>query len=264
MSTSATERRHDLPSISSLPVGPQQHGQPRAYQHQQYHQQPNSMSNISSIRPNPSMTHYSNPTPSMTPYANSSSLYLPPINRLGLRASPTPPMSPPTSASPAPVQTSAGVTKAQKKYTCHCNRSFTTSGHLARHMRIHTGEKNYVCPQEGCGARFSRQDNCMQHYRTHLGGRNAGSGNKRRRKSPSRDGNGPSASGPTTGPSASPSPSGSNSAGVSGSESNRGSNVSSSQSARTASSTPPESPRHHEDNNPLKVFARVAVLQAVN
>lgn len=104
----------------------------------------------------------------------------------------------------------------------------------------------------------------MQHYRTHLGGRNAGSGNKRRRKSPSRDGNGPSAGGPTTGPSASPSPSGSNSAGVSGSESNRGSNVSSSQSARTASSTPPESPKHHEDNNPLKVFARVAVLQAVN
>ncbi|KAK9460355.1 uncharacterized protein V1516DRAFT_676407 [Lipomyces oligophaga] len=34
-------------------------------------------------------------------------------------------------------------------------------------MRIHTGEKNYVCPENGCGARFSRQDNCMQHYRTH-------------------------------------------------------------------------------------------------
>ncbi|KAK9249389.1 hypothetical protein V1506DRAFT_550702 [Lipomyces tetrasporus] len=34
-------------------------------------------------------------------------------------------------------------------------------------MRIHTGEKNYVCPEKGCGARFSRQDNCMQHYRTH-------------------------------------------------------------------------------------------------
>jgi uncharacterized Zn-finger protein len=59
--------------------------------------------------------------------------------------------------------------KTSKTYTCHCNRSFTTSGHLARHMRIHTGEKNYTCPYAGCFARFSRQDNCMQHYRTHLG-----------------------------------------------------------------------------------------------
>ncbi|KAK9464361.1 hypothetical protein V1512DRAFT_268458 [Lipomyces arxii] len=54
-----------------------------------------------------------------------------------------------------------------KRYACQCGRSFTTSGHLARHTRIHTGEKNYVCPETGCGARFSRQDNCMQHFRTH-------------------------------------------------------------------------------------------------
>ncbi|KAF8252226.1 hypothetical protein K440DRAFT_503509, partial [Wilcoxina mikolae CBS 423.85] len=51
----------------------------------------------------------------------------------------------------------------------HCGKSFTTSGHLARHTRIHTGEKNYVCPEAGCAARFSRQDNCMQHFRTHQG-----------------------------------------------------------------------------------------------
>ncbi|ODQ52937.1 hypothetical protein SAICODRAFT_40911, partial [Saitoella complicata NRRL Y-17804] len=50
-----------------------------------------------------------------------------------------------------------------RRYTClSCHKSFTTSGHLARHNRIHTGEKNFVCPQEGCGAKFSRQDNCMQ------------------------------------------------------------------------------------------------------
>ncbi|KAK9456384.1 hypothetical protein V1511DRAFT_447465, partial [Dipodascopsis uninucleata] len=55
----------------------------------------------------------------------------------------------------------------RRRYNCHCGKSFTTSGHLARHTRIHTGEKNYPCPEAGCGARFSRQDNCMQHYRTH-------------------------------------------------------------------------------------------------
>lgn len=56
-----------------------------------------------------------------------------------------------------------------RKYVCKiCKKAFTTSGHLARHHRIHTGVKNHVCPYEGCNARFSRQDNCMQHYKTHF------------------------------------------------------------------------------------------------
>lgn len=56
-----------------------------------------------------------------------------------------------------------------RKYKCKiCNKGFTTSGHLARHHRIHTGVKNHECPFEGCNSRFSRQDNCMQHYKTHL------------------------------------------------------------------------------------------------
>lgn len=66
-----------------------------------------------------------------------------------------------------------------RKYKClKCNKGFTTSGHLARHNRIHTGVKNHVCPFEGCQSRFSRQDNCMQHYKTHLKAK------KSRKKSP--------------------------------------------------------------------------------
>ncbi|KAL7267744.1 transcriptional repressor [Rhizina undulata] len=86
---------------------------------------------------------------------------------------------------PSPKSTAAnpGVKRTSRRYTCQCGKSFTTSGHLARHTRIHTGEKNYICPESGCGARFSRQDNCMQHYRTHQSGSASKRAARRRRMS---------------------------------------------------------------------------------
>ncbi|CAG8447388.1 6591_t:CDS:2 [Cetraspora pellucida] len=75
---------------------------------------------------------------------------------------------PRTSSNPSLTNT---TTVNKRKYICQhpdCGKSFTTSGHLARHNRIHTGEKNFPCLMPGCTSKFSRQDNMMQHYRTHL------------------------------------------------------------------------------------------------
>lgn len=61
------------------------------------------------------------------------------------------------------------VVHGKKRYPCShpgCDKTFSTSGHAARHNRIHTGQKPYRCTYEGCKASFSRQDNALAHYRT--------------------------------------------------------------------------------------------------
>jgi len=85
-------------------------------------------------------------------------------------------------ASQSAQDETAGSTRSsdvKRKHICDypgCEKSFTTSGHLARHARTHTGEKKFQCTFAGCQSRFSRHDNMLQHYRSHLGR------NSRRRK----------------------------------------------------------------------------------
>ncbi|KAA1466733.1 hypothetical protein DENSPDRAFT_767686 [Dentipellis sp. KUC8613] len=51
----------------------------------------------------------------------------------------------------------------KKRHVCPtCQKAFTTSGHLSRHARVHTGERNHKCPFPGCETRCSRQDNLQQ------------------------------------------------------------------------------------------------------
>ncbi|KAI5808715.1 hypothetical protein DFH27DRAFT_236036 [Peziza echinospora] len=109
-----------------------------------------------------------------------------PTHEESVKSKITPPSSIATiSNPPSPKSTTSNpvIKRSSRRYTCQCGKSFTTSGHLARHTRIHTGEKNYVCPDHNCTARFSRQDNCMQHYRTHQSGSASKRAARRRRMS---------------------------------------------------------------------------------
>lgn len=75
----------------------------------------------------------------------------------------SPSSSPPTSHSTASSSAPASTSAPKKKHVCStCERAFTTSGHLARHSRVHTGERNHKCPFPGCETRCSRQDNLQQ------------------------------------------------------------------------------------------------------
>ncbi|KIW13077.1 hypothetical protein PV08_08264 [Exophiala spinifera] len=91
-------------------------------------------------------------------------------NGLAPPATSAPPSSTPSATSPT---TTGSAPPKKNKYPCpyaqshHCQSTFTTSGHAARHGKKHTGEKGVHCPI--CNKAFTRKDNMKQHERTHKG-----------------------------------------------------------------------------------------------
>ncbi|KAJ1909976.1 transcriptional repressor [Tieghemiomyces parasiticus] len=87
----------------------------------------------------------------------------------------TPVRTPYPAPTPLPItQIKATLTEPKRKHVCTwegCDKAFTTSGHLSRHTRIHTGEKRYKCDLPTCNQYFARHDNMRQHYRTHSNAR---------------------------------------------------------------------------------------------
>ncbi|KAH8292533.1 hypothetical protein KR054_011586 [Drosophila jambulina] len=54
-----------------------------------------------------------------------------------------------------------------EQFTCsNCSRTFNHSWLLVAHMRVHTGERPFVCPEQGCQKSFSDRSNLRTHQRS--------------------------------------------------------------------------------------------------
>lgn len=46
----------------------------------------------------------------------------------------------------------------------NCRKAFYEKGNLKTHLRLHTGERPYVCYVEGCNAGYATQGRLNDHY----------------------------------------------------------------------------------------------------
>ncbi|TFK36713.1 hypothetical protein BDQ12DRAFT_609191 [Crucibulum laeve] len=53
----------------------------------------------------------------------------------------------------------------QGEFVCvDCGRDFTTKFNLEYHMRSHTDDRPFKCPEPGCQSCFRSKSDCSRHY----------------------------------------------------------------------------------------------------
>lgn len=58
----------------------------------------------------------------------------------------------------------------RRSFSCpHCHKLFYKPSQIARHVRVHTGEKPFACPHIGCIRSFSEKGNLRRHLKMHTG-----------------------------------------------------------------------------------------------
>ena len=57
----------------------------------------------------------------------------------------------------------------QKPFQCkYCERSFTQSGDMHKHTRIHLGKNIYKCELDNCEQAFEKHSLLKEHWRYHF------------------------------------------------------------------------------------------------